>query len=435
MDNRTKVAIISPEYEHYDTVRFGKNHKTIPNFGVLYLAAVAEQAGAKVDIISVTKYDYAIDLSDYAIIAFSIPSTVIYSLVKKIREHSKISKDSLLIAGGFHATVYPVQVFEELKVDLVGIGEGEETFREILSTYPNNDFKKTKGVVYRNDTGKIIVNEKRELIANLDDIPFPARHLMPVGDIIIENKLSNTNLISAHIMCSRGCLYSCNFCAKLDNNIRYRSSENFIEEVMLLKQQHGIEGFNIVDINFFMNKNKMKTICNGIKTLNMKWSALARVDIIDKEILHLIKDAGCIELRFGIESGSQRLLDAMNKKIKVDQIINAITLSNDAGINVKAFMMHGFPGENLKSTQESIDLLESLKEKMREPLVFRFAPLPGSPVYTEHKKFGIILPKSTDDIFIDNNPSKWWGTDDDKKEVDMSHKLLMNYIADNWTKE
>lgn len=428
-----KIALISPEY--YDIAHFGTKRKEIPPFGVLYLAAVIEQKGIQVALFRVSNENYKFDFTDFDLVGFSISSSVTYSLIKKVRDSGKYNDNTLLIAGGIHATIFPENVLQDLNVDIVCIGEGENTITEIIDMFHERDFTAINGIAYKDDlSGRIIYTPPRNLISNLDTIPFPARHLLPIEEIVMDDRLSNTNLPVAHILCSRGCPYSCNFCANQEHGIRYRSGANIRAELEYLIRTYGIKGFCITDDNFIVDSEKLKNICKEIVPLNLKWSSLSRVNTINEELLKMLKESGCIEIKYGIESGSPRILQLMNKKITPEQIKYAITATHDIGIKVKAFILHGFPGENIESTRETIHLIEELKNKIDRISLFRFVPLPGSPVYKDPGAYNLILPENFEDIFIYNNNRKWWGNERDQKELEESYQMLEKYIRDNWEK-
>lgn len=426
-----KVALISPEY--YDIAHFGVKRKEIPPFGVLYLAAIIEQKGIPVTLFRVSNENYNFDFTDYDLVGFSISSSVTYSLVKKVRVAGRFRSDTLLIAGGIHATIFPEEVLKDLRVDIVCVGEGENTIAEIIDAYYERNFTSIKGILYKeNLSGRIVRTLPRDLISNLDTIPFPARHLLPLEEIVMTDRLSNTNLPIAHLLCSRGCPYSCNFCANQEHGIRYRSGANIRAELEYLISTYGIKGFCITDDNFIVDKEKLKDICKEIAPLNLKWSSLSRVNTISKELLEILKESGCIEIKYGIESGSPRILQLMNKKITIEQIKYAITATHDIGIKVKAFILHGFPGENIESTRETIQLIEGLKDKINRISLFRFVPLPGSPVYKDPQTYNLTLPDNFEEIYIYNNDRKWWGKATDQEELEESYQMLEQYIKSIW---
>lgn len=433
IERNIKVALLSPEY--YDIAHFGVKRKEIPPFGVLYLAAAIEQKGIEVTLYRVSNEKYKFDFKRYDIVGFSISSSVTYSILKKVRENSQFNEIGLLIAGGIHTTIFPEEVINDLKVDIACVGEGEKTITEIIDVYPERKFNNINGIVYWDShSGKMVKTPERELIEDLDTIPFPARHLLPLDEIVMEDRLSNTNLPIVHILCSRGCPYSCNFCANQEHSIRYRTGANVRKELEFLIEKYGIKGFCITDDNFIVNREKIIDICNEIAPLKLKWSTLSRVNTVDKDLLIMLRNSGCIEIKYGIESGSPRMLGLMNKKISIEEIIRAISITHEVGIKVKAFILHGYPGENMESTKETIELLEKLKSKINRISLFRFVPLPGSPVYNNAKDYRLVIPQNYEDIYIYNNERKWWGTKDEQEELEQAYQLLVNYVKSNWEK-
>ncbi|MFA7059444.1 MAG: radical SAM protein [Pedobacter sp.] len=424
-----KVAFVSPEY--YDIAHFGVKRKEIPPFGVLYLAAVVENLGIEVVIHRVSNENYSLDLTDFDVVGFTISSSIVYPLIKKVRQHSTFNNESLLMAGGIHATIYPEEVLNELELDVVCVGESEETIREIISNFESRDFAGVSGLVYKK-VATVVNTGLRPLICDLDQIPFPARHLMPIEDIFMSDRLSSTNFRIAHLLCSRGCPYHCFFCANQEHSIRYRSGKNIRKELELLVSTYKIEGFCITDDNFIVNKVNIKNICKEIAPLNLRWSSLSRVNTVDIPTLETIRDSGCFELKYGIESGSQRMLDLMNKQVTLDQIRKAINETYSVGIKIKAFIIHGFPGENIESTNDTIQLLDELKDKIERISLFRFAPLPGSHVHSHYKDYKIILPDNYEDVYIYNNDKKWWGNENDHVELQSAYTILENYVKDIW---
>ena len=333
------------------------------------------------------------DFSNYDAVGFATPSSAIYSIIQKVKQASIFSKDTLLLAGGIHASIFPEQVIQDLGLDLVCIGEGEETLKEILSAQ-NRDFKKINGIVYRNGDS-FVRTSPRAPIKDLDTLPLPARHLVPTDGIVQNFPLfDGITRKTSYIACSRGCNGNCAFCANLQKGIRYRSGGNIKEELQQLKKQYGIQSFFMYDSCFTTNKAKVKSICEAIKPLDLKWDVMAKASDAEPEILAIMKDAGCSEIEFGIESGSQKILDATNKRTTVEQNKKAIALAREVGIKATALIIHGFPGEDDRSTQETINFLEETEPD--RVLLSRFVPMPGSPIYMRIDK---AMRPNNDDIF------------------------------------
>jgi radical SAM superfamily enzyme YgiQ (UPF0313 family) len=428
-----KIAMIFPEI--YDVARFYRRRKEFPPFGVLYLSAILENINCEVEIFSVSSDNFTLNLEEFDVAAFSVPSSVTYHVIKKCRFNSMFSHKSLLIAGGVHSTIYPQETLLKLKLDVVCIGCGEETIVEIINNYYNRDFRLIKGICYKNKE-TVRFTESRELKRNLDHLPIvPARHLLPEDDNIMLNRLSNTSLKMTHIMLTQGCPYSCNFCASQQKRILYRSPWHIQKELIHLIKTYSIEGFAVVGDNFLVNKRKTKDICDAISGFNLKWSTLSRIDTVDYEILESMQEAGCIEIKFGVESGSQKMLDAMGKNISLNQIRNAIKITHSIGIKVKVFLIHGYPGENEETTNDTISLLNRMKSMIERVSLFRFAPLPGSYVYQNYKEAGLHISGTEDDwnkSHIHHNHYHWWGTKKDFAELTKSFNKLNKFVSDNW---
>ena len=221
----------------------------------------------------------------------------------------------------------------------------------------------------------------------------------------------------------------------MQKKLQYRSGANVKVELEYLKRKYQIEGFAIVDDNFVVSKNAVKGICESISELGLRWSALSRVDTVDYETLEVMRDSGCIELKFGVESGSERMLRAMGKNISYNQIRQTITLSYSLGIGVKIFLVHGFPGENLESTKETISLLKDVCHMVNRVSLFRFVPLPGSYVFKNPREFNLNIPEHIQEwekFHIYHNNFHWWGSAEDFRQVESSYCELQRFIADNW---
>lgn len=427
-----KVALVYPEV--YDLARFKEKRRELPPFGVLYLAAFLEENNIKVSIFKINKNKTRCDFRGYDVIGFSIPSSATYGMVKEARFTSSYSWDTTITVGGVHPSFYPEETIIDLQADIVVIGSGEKTIVEIARAHNTKDFSKIRGICFIN-RNSIITTPERIIEKSIDWLPLPARHLLDEADFIMSNRLSNTNIRMTHIMLGRGCPFSCHFCAVRQKKVQYRSGANVRMELEHLKHKYKIDGFAIVDDNFIINKSVVKNVCEAIKDLGLRWSALSRVDTVDYELLQIMHDAGCIELKFGVESGSERLLRAMGKNVSGNQIRKAIILSSSVGIGIKVFLIHGFPGENLDSTQETISLLKDIAPMIDRVSLFRFVPLPGSYVFENPNLFNLNLSKHSSDwekFHIYHNNYHWWGSEEDFQEMELSYYKLKRFIIDKW---
>jgi anaerobic magnesium-protoporphyrin IX monomethyl ester cyclase len=262
---------------------------------------------------------------------------------------------------------------------------------------------------------------------------------MPEDDFIMSDRMSNTSLRMTHIVPGRGCPFPCRYCASAQTRAQYRSGENIRAELVHLIEKYGIEGFAVVGNDFILNKNNVADICEKIKDLDLQWATLTRVDRVDPDTLRSMREAGCYELEFGVESGSQRVLDAMDKRATVEQVRTSLRESFEAGIKNKVFLVHGYPGEDRDSTEETMRLLDEVGQWIERVSIFRFVPLPGTYVYNHARELGI---RGTDKdpewdgdwgkYHIHHNNHHWWGTPKVFEELTRCYQELSQYVENRW---
>jgi anaerobic magnesium-protoporphyrin IX monomethyl ester cyclase len=434
---RIRVALVYPEV--LDLARFKENRKEFPPFGVLYLAAVAEQAGHEVAVFKATAAEQALDLRGFDAVGFSVPSSATYGLMARTRAVSRYDNDPLIMVGGVHPNFYPESTLRDFDADVVCVGEGEDTFVDLLArTRRRRRFDDVAGVCYWRD-GAPARTAARPLIRDIDLLPLPARHLLPAADLVMDDRLGTTDLPMAHVMFSRGCPFPCRFCAAAQTRIQYRSGASARAELVDLTDRYGVAGFAIVDDNFIVNKSRVRDICSSITDLGLRWSALSRVDTVDRALLSDMAAAGCLEVKFGMESGSERLLRAMRKNIRTDQIRAAVHAARRVGINVKLFLIHGYPGEDLDTTAETMALLAELAPAIDRVSLFRFVPLPGTYVYDHPDEFGLHGTEHDPGwdgdwaaFHIHHNDRHWWGSDADFAAVQHGYEELRAMVEGLW---
>lgn len=430
------VAFVYPEV--LDLARFKEKRMEFPPFGVLYLAATLEALNINVTIFKISEGNTFLNLLDYDVVAYSIPSSATYGIIKESRFTSLFPENVFIMVGGVHANFYPEETLLDIKPDIVGIGEGEETIVEILSMIDSKYFSSIDGVCFIKD-GKPYRTKPRYSRKDIDYLPLPARHLLQEDDFLMNNRLSNTDIRMAHVMFTRGCPFPCRFCAAARTKMQFRSGASAYMELKHLVEKYRVEGFAIVDDNFIVNKAKVLDICRSIEDLNLKWSALSRVDTIDEELLLAMRDSGCIEVKYGIESGSEFILKQMDKKISQEQVIKAVTTTYELGIKTKAFLIHGYPGENMETTDDTLRLLDKISHMIERVSLFRFVPLPGTYVYENGSQFNL---RNTDrdtnwdgnwgKYHIHHNDIHWWGSEADFEIMNRGYEKLKNYVDAKW---
>ena len=282
------------------------------------------------------------------------------------------------------------------RVDITVVGEGEETMLDLYKTITaGGNLSKVPGICFRQN-GQSIVNKPRKNIADLDTVPFPAWDLLPM-EIYLKNPIwgdaaNNSSDFredvkatrSMNIISSRGCPFSCKYCYHLfgRSNYRFRSAQNVVEETEMLVDRYGVDFIGFVDDNMMASKTQMLEFCDLMarKEFPVTWGCHVRVTEARPDILGPMAEAGCVLIGYGIESGSQMMLDAMNKKATIEQAKKAIMNTRKAGIYPNTTFIFGYPGETLQTVQETIDF----KREMRLDCGSFFAtPYPGAPLYDD----------------------------------------------------
>jgi len=309
-----------------------------------------------------------------------------------IQQIKKISPKIPVVLGGPHITALGEEVMEDItELDFGVLREGEITIVELLEKISNNgDLSKVDGILYRSGAG-IVRTKERAFIDNLDVLPFPAWDLLPsLTEHYRMSIIGTKGSRATTLLTSRGCPGRCAFCdvGGVGRRIRGFSAEYVLKMIEILINDYGINDFLVYDDNFLSLKSRAKQICEEIirKRWNIHWSCEARVDMVDPETLTLMKKAGCWQIEYGIESGSQKMLDLMRKKITLEQVEKALRWTKEAGIETRGNFIFGFPGETKETLEETIRF--ALKIDLDYFQQTFMTPYPGSAVYSEIEKYG-----------------------------------------------
>lgn len=334
--------------------------------GLLYIAASIEHSSKhKVEIIDAQAEKLDFD-SLRIILERSLPDVVgvytmsftLFDSYKTAKIAKTVSKDIITILGGPHLAVYPDESASLPYIDYIVCGEGEETIVELLEAIEGRrSFISVGGIGYK-ENGKTILTHPRTAIKNLDNLPFPARHLLPPDryySIVGQKKISTT------IMASRGCPSNCYFCYIPYRTFRMRSAENIVREIEICVDA-GIEEFFFFDENFTVSSRRVIEICDAIidKKLKIDFDIRSRIDTVNRTLLERLKEAGCKRIQFGVESGNEDVLKMMNKKITLKQVRDTFKLCHDAGIRTYADIIIGYPGEDIKQIWDTVDLIHEI---------------------------------------------------------------------------
>lgn len=333
-----------------------------PPLGLMYVAAYLEKKSAHhVEMLDVTVegLDYRGlegEIRKHAPDAVGIYTTcfTVYNAYEVARCAKGVNPNTIVMLGGPHVDIYPKETVSLSEVDYLVLGEGEITVKELLDALEKRqDPSNIAGIVYKRN-GEKHVTAHRPLHHSLDALPFPARHLLPYKRYY---SLIGKSEISTTIMASRGCPSGCNFCyVQYGRSIRMRSPENICDEIGQCVEM-GIREFFFFDENFTINRKKVLALCDEIKKRGLKvyFDIRSRVNTVDEEVLGRLREAGCVRIQFGVESGTQEILQAMNKRITLEQVWKAFRAAKKVGIITYADFMLGYPGENLDQIKKTID--------------------------------------------------------------------------------
>lgn len=289
-----------------------------------------------------------------------------FASFKIIEEIKSINKDILTLYGGPHATPTAEDTLQRLlSLDVIVRNEGELTTLEIMKALKRDrkiDLRQILGISFREKNHTIIHNTQRPFMRNLDELPFPAWHLFKMD--IYEQTLEGLNLPAHTILTSRGCPYNCSFCsARLLWGGQYskRSAGNVVDELEHLVNIYSIKGYKIFDSTFTVDQRHVLSICNEIRKRGLEylpWECEIRADTVDKELLRIMKEAGCYYIDVGLESASQRILKTISKGISTRQIENLINWADELGLMMKLFLTFGHPTETYREAMETIRFME-----------------------------------------------------------------------------
>ena len=356
--------------------KFLLNEYVYPSLGILYVAAAAREAGYDVSafIPSIEELSNPID-ADVICVTGTTPQ------FDGMADIAAANQGKRLIAGGPHASADP-QSLIDAGYDTVVIGEGEEAIVEAL----------------KGRTGVFASSRIRQL----DDLPMPARDLIPMDRYSYDLEGHR----STYIMANRGCSWKCGFCSKPwdKDKVTRRSVDSVIQEVLYLRDTLGFSGVMFFDDVFTMNIKWLEEFCSKIKHTGMFWRCFLRSDTASLKKLQMMKEAGCIEVGVGVESGSNKILKVINKGETIEANTMAREICRQVGIRFKTFFIIGLPGENYQTVQETKQWI--INNQPDAYSLFIFVPLPGAPIYESIKRNSGEYDYFLD---IDDFRHRYWG--------------------------
>lgn len=427
------VLLINPYDEN--AVKNGLGLIT-PPLNLMYLGGALENASMSVKIIDddlmqrgYKRVSELASVLDPSVVGITATTSTIKNALEYLKSIKEVLPNVLTVIGGPHTTFIPLETLKSCpSLDVAVIGEGEETMVELTDKFCDENYGKleeVKGIVYRDPTnGNIKLNSPRPLIKDLDSIPFPARHLVPF------ESYNTTKKQSSDMITSRGCVFSCSYCSSsliMGKKFRYRSPGNVADEIEELIENYKIKDIAFMDDTFMLHKRRANAIADEIKSrgLDIGFVASSRVDMVDKSLLEKLKDAGLSTLYYGVESGSQRVLDLMKKGITIKQAENAVKIAKDVNLDVLTSFILGFPGETREEIDKTIDFSIKLNADYSQFSIL--TPFPGTPIYYELKEKELIDTENWDKYTVLESVIKY-------EELGLSKKMVERKLAKAYLK-
>ncbi|MBF0285089.1 MAG: B12-binding domain-containing radical SAM protein [Magnetococcales bacterium] len=441
------VLLIQPMHEKKEH----KKERTSINFpwGLAYVADALQRAGHRVQILDgqalqLEKQELAplIERYDADIIGITAFSTQ-FNAVRFLSEKIKAARNVPIIIGGPMATYQAQFTLEKTLADVCVIGDGEITAVDLLAHW--NDKSRVEGIVYK-ENGAIHHTPKRMVLPVMDDLPMPDFSLFDM-----DRYLRQTNTYSGRksqeiramaVPTSRGCPYSCHFCSLSSKSYRRMSPPKVRDLLAELKNNFGVQEIIFQDELFLTSKKSFKMLAPVLKDSGISWGAQGRVNTIDEEFLAMIRDAGCQGIGYGVESGSQKILTNMNKKITVEQIERTLRITQTSGVPMKIQLMFAYPGEDEQTVAETIDLMRRVDLPGRRMTVT--IPIPGAPLYDDCLAQGLIpdeaeflvgLEKSFGMGKVHINFTQWPDDEIYPRKAAAEEAMRMNYVNNNWRRK
>jgi anaerobic magnesium-protoporphyrin IX monomethyl ester cyclase len=400
-----KVQLIVPPGGYF-AERWSKG-SSMPHLGLLYIGAVLEKEGIDVrivpaDIKKMSWKDIKQDILEYRPDFIGVTSTTEnrFQSFKLIKLAKTTYPQALTILGGPHASMAAEDCLAHIpELDLVVRGEGEMTMIELCQWHREGKditaLESVPGISFRKN-GEVSSNPSRPLIKDLDDLPYPAFHLIPFTEYNFKFPVPGKGELPAvNIMSSRGCPFKCNFCATPINwgrNVRMRSPENVVDEIEGLIERYGVKVIFFFDDTFNVSTKRVEQICDLIiqRKLDIYWKCDVRIDLIDKPLLTKMKQAGLFHLSFGLEAASERVRnEIIDKKVDIEDFHNLVKWCQELEVIPNVFFIYSHPTETWEEAQETIKIIEKYRDGIEASIAILHI-YPGTPLEEMARKNGVL---------------------------------------------
>lgn len=392
-----KVLLINPPWGSPEDSIWHEVSSVMPPLGLGWIAAVLETAGHEVRILDAQAERIPVpsigsaftSMGPFHLVGITATTPQIQSAVAIARKVKTEWPAAKVVLGGVHPTVMPEEVLADAAVDVVVRGEGELTMLDLANEKPIHE---VAGVSFL-DQGHAVHNPVRRLIVDLDTLPLPAYHLLPMARYFPAAG-AYKRLPATSVLATRGCPGRCTFCYRIFGpRLRVRSGRIVAEEVKFLQDRYGIKEICFYDDTFTSIKKEVYAFCRAVQDLriDLTWSCFSRVDAVDQDVLLAMKEVGCHQIMYGIESASRTILDNIKKKTDLDRAVAAVQAAKKAKIDVRAAFMIGNPGETRETMEESLRFAIKLDPEL---IILNITtPYPGTEMFEWADRNGYLLTK------------------------------------------
>jgi len=386
-----RIAFVNPKnempklkYTRKVQRQYSDRGQVFPNLSICYLAALLEKMGHQVRVVdsnalglSVAETLRELEQFDPQVIGFNILTESFLDHLEWIKS-VKAALRAPIIVGGFHLKLYPRETMTHRAIDYAVVGPGWKTLPELLEAIEDNgrNLNRVKGIAYR-ENGDIVLTPPREDATTLDDVPFPARYLIPneCYTTILTKHWPITVMLSA-----MGCPFRCLYC-DMTGFSQLRDPIRVVDEMEECVKKFGVREIFIQDETFTINRKRVMAICEEIvrRKLRFDFAIRTRPDCVDREMLRLMKDAGCIRVNYGFEVADEGVAQRVNRRIPIETMHNAVRWAKEVGLTTLGFFLLGCPGETVETIKKNISLAVALDTDFVS--ISKLVPVPNSRLY------------------------------------------------------
>ncbi len=393
-----RVLFINPPWVRRKDNVWHNVASIMPPLGLAWMAAVLERDGHQVSIFDAHAKRVGLDqfpsylsrLGRFDIVGITATTALIINGLEIARMVKTWCPQAMVVLGGVHPTVLPEEVLAEPAVDLVVRGEGEQTIRQLATEKP---LREIQGISFR-EGQRIQHNPDQVLIEDLDSLPIPAYHLLPMDKYHPAIGAAKRQP-AVSVLATRGCFGRCTFCYRIfGKRLRVRSGRKVAEEVKFLQDNYGIKEACFYDDTFTVLKKEVYAFCEALDELKLDitWSCFSRTDTVDEKLLERMKKSGCHQIMYGIESASAQILNNIGKRTTIEESEYAVRVAQEAGLDVRTAFMIGNPGETEQTLKEMLAFAIKLDPEL---VTFNITtPFPGTEMFKWADEKGFLITKN-----------------------------------------